>query len=80
MDLPWGLSLDARLREIGRLPDPAVAAYTELDLSAGWSLSPSLSISLSGRNLLHARHVEFVDLPSTVEIGRSYLLDVRWRP
>jgi len=35
MDLPWGLSLDARLREIGRLPDPAVAAYTELDLSAG---------------------------------------------
>lgn len=80
MSLHRGITLDARLREIGRLPDPAVPAYTELDLSAAWSLSPSLSISLSGRNLLHARHVEFVNLPNTVEIGRSYLLDLRWRP
>ncbi|HEX5461099.1 MAG TPA: hypothetical protein VFX20_14130 [Steroidobacteraceae bacterium] len=67
MDLPRGISLDARPRKIGRLPDPAVSAYTELDPSAGWSLSHSLSISLSGRNLLHARHVEFIDLPGIVE-------------
>lgn len=47
---------------------------------AAWPLTVSPSISLCGRNLLHARHVEYVNPPSTVEIGRSYLLDMRWRP
>lgn len=46
---------------------------------AAWPLPASPS-SLCGRNLLHERHVEYVNPPNTVEIGRSHLLDMRWRP
>lgn len=79
MDLPHGVSFDADLRQIASLPDPAVPAYTEVDARVSWAVARNLSLALTGRNLVHARHVEFVNPPNTVEIGRSYRLEVQWR-
>jgi hypothetical protein len=80
----WVLNLD--LRRIGALPAPASPAYTELDARSGWSVSPSLQISLSASNLIHPHHLEFgttaapLQLGSTgVETGRSVFLESRLR-
>jgi len=59
IDLPRDVELHAFLRSVGSLPDPAVPAYTELDLRAAWLVTPDLRLSLTGRNLLHGRHPEF---------------------
>jgi iron complex outermembrane receptor protein len=79
MNLSSALTLDADVRVIGSLPNPAVPAYTELNARLGWSITPSCDVSLSGLNLLHAQHVEYVVVPTTVEVGRSFLVDARWR-
>jgi iron complex outermembrane receptor protein len=79
MSFVHGLTLDADLRWIGSLPNPAVPAYVELNSRVGWSISRSLDVSLTGSNLLHAHHVEYVVAPATVEIARSYVIGARWR-
>ena len=65
-------------RFVTALNDLAVPAYTELNTSLGWTLSPRLQVSLSGFNLLHAHHLEFNGVPE-VEVGRSVYADVRLR-
>ena len=86
MDLArnWVLNLD--LRRVGALPSPASPAYTELDSRIGWSVSPSVELSLTGSNLLHPQHLEFgtavspIQLgPTGVETGRSFLVAAYWR-
>jgi hypothetical protein len=70
MDLArdWVLNLD--LRKIGALPNPASPIY-ELDARIGWSVSPSVDLSLNSRPL---------QLGSTdVETGRSFFIESRWR-
>ncbi len=86
MDLARDWVLDLDLRNIGTLPDPASPAYTELDARIGWTVSPSVDISLSGSNLLHPHHLEFgttaapLQLGSTgVEASRSLFIESRWR-
>jgi len=53
----WLLNLD--LRNIGALPNPASPSYTELNARIGWTVSPSVEISLTGSNLIHPHHLEF---------------------
>jgi iron complex outermembrane recepter protein len=86
MDLArnWVLNLD--LRHIGALPNPASPACTELDARIGWTVSPSVELSLTGSNLIHPHHLEFgtaaapLQLGSTgVETGRSFFIESRWR-
>ncbi|MGE4063761.1 MAG: TonB-dependent receptor plug domain-containing protein [Rhodospirillaceae bacterium] len=48
------------LRAIDELPNPAVPAYVEADATVTWRVTPALSIAVSGLNLLHNRHTEFV--------------------
>ena len=50
---------DLALRRVGGLDQPAVSAYTELNVRMAWQLTPRLELALSGRNLLHADHVEY---------------------
>jgi iron complex outermembrane receptor protein len=71
-------SLDADLRTVGELPNPHVPAYTELNARLGWRVNDQLQISLSGFNLLHPWHQEYV-FPFSDRIGRSVLLDTRMR-
>lgn len=59
VDLPRRTELDASLRRISALPVPGVPAYTEAALRFAWRPTPALELSVVGRDLLHAQHVEF---------------------
>ena len=76
MNLGEHWTLDADLRESGELPNPYVPAYTELGLRLGWQPNDRLGISLSGMNLLHPWHQEYV-FPGSDRIGRTVFLDTR---
>lgn len=53
------LQAELALRRVGRLPQPLVPAYCELDVRMAWQPRPQLEVALSGQNLLHAAHAEF---------------------
>jgi iron complex outermembrane receptor protein len=76
MNLSEHWFLDADLRTVGELPNPHVPGYTELDARLGWSVNDKLQFSLTGLNLLHAWHQEYV-FPDSDRIGRSVFLDAR---
>ena len=90
LHLTWkprtGHAVDAVLRHVAELvhsdDDRApVAAYTELDLQYGWRASPSLTLAVTGRNLLDAHHQEFDRdyMPSVIrEIERSVHFSAQW--
>ena len=77
MTLPERLDLDATLRHVGALPDPQLPAYWELSARLGWRATDRLEVSLSGSNLLHARHLE-LPLPYGEYIGRSVFARLDW--
>ncbi|WP_051340242.1 TonB-dependent receptor plug domain-containing protein [Azospirillum halopraeferens] len=79
MDLASDLSLDVALRRVGRVSPSGVPAYTELDAHLLWQVSPSLTVSLHGLNLLQAQHQEVI-APGTSPprgIGRSVYARLR---
>lgn len=85
MDLPQHLELYAGLRWVDALHNnngPAVGtvpSYVELDARLSWRPVKRLELSLTGQNLLHARHPEFgFPQPTRVEIGRSVYGKVAW--
>ncbi|HEX3755291.1 MAG TPA: TonB-dependent receptor, partial [Rhizomicrobium sp.] len=78
MNLSDDLVLDADLRDIGALPDPKVPEYVELNLNLGWRISDTLELSLSGFNLLHARHLEYVTA-AAAEVKRNFFVETKWR-
>jgi iron complex outermembrane receptor protein len=62
------LHADLALRRVGRLDQPAVSAYTELNVRMAWQVSRQLELALSGRNLLHAGHVEYGSAPGVARV------------
>ena len=72
------VSVDTDFRYVGPLPDPHVPDYVEMNGRLGWKVSPMLELSLSGFNLLHAHHLEYVTGSQDV-IGRSVFAETRWR-
>jgi iron complex outermembrane recepter protein len=76
MDLGSRVTLDGDLRYVGALPNGVVAAYTELNARLGWNITERLQLAVSGRNLLHARHVEY---PGGDAIQRTVSADLQWR-
>ncbi len=79
IDLPHNVTLDVYLREVGALPNPAVSSYIDVNSRIGWAVSPAVSVSMSGFNLLHPRHIEFGSGPGAVEVDRSFLANVQVR-
>lgn len=82
LDLPGDLSGSVMLRHVGSLKDGLVPAYTEADLRLTHPLAPGLDLSLIGQNLLHARHLEFVENGYPVAISyvpRTVSGEVRYR-
>jgi iron complex outermembrane receptor protein len=77
MDLPQGFDLYIGLRQIGSLPDIGVPSYFEVDMRLGWRVTPTLELSLTGQNLVHARHAEQTQ-PPILEIPRSWFAGVRY--
>jgi iron complex outermembrane recepter protein len=59
MNLPGGIELDLAGRAVAALPGTAVGGYRELDARVAWPMSASATISISGTNLLHDRHLEY---------------------
>ena len=76
MDLGPRLKLDADLRYQGRLPDPMLPAYTELNTRLAWSATNKIEIALLGQNLLHDHHQEYA---GGAAIARSVSVQVRAR-
>jgi iron complex outermembrane receptor protein len=64
---------------VGGLKSPAIPRYHEADVRIAWSPTDKLELSIDGQNLLHGRHLEFVNpsLPAS-EIPRSLTLTARW--
>ncbi len=79
IDFGDGVSWDADLRYVGKLPHPAVADYGELNTRVAWQISPAVSVAVEGFNLIHPHHVEFLEAGQSDEIPRSFLVDMRWR-
>ncbi len=78
MDLPHDLKLDVTLRDVARLPNPAVPSYFEMDARLAWNVMDNLELAVSGANLLHDHHAEFLTTGGSNEVPRSVLASIRW--
>lgn len=72
--------LDVALRHVAALPQPVVPAYTVLDFNYGWRATPTLALTLGGRNLLHGRHAEANAAPDRSVFGPEAYAQLRWTP
>lgn len=77
MDLRPDLTLDASLRYVNALPDPALPGYYALMARLAWQVTPVLQLSLAGQNLLQSRVLEY-PLGEGDYIGRSVQLEARY--
>jgi len=71
------VSLDAIVRKIGRLPQPAVDDYTEVHARVAWQVNDALELAVKGFNLLNETHREFA-APQGFEIRRSVMAELRY--
>jgi iron complex outermembrane receptor protein len=71
-DLTW----EADFRYVGKLPNPVVPEYVELNSRLAWKVNDQWELAISGFNLLHAQHVEYA--PGD-EIPRSVYIETRFR-
>lgn len=78
MDITPDLMLDVALRGVGKLPEPKVSAYAEMDVNLNWKISDNLQFSLAGFNLLHKHHPEYLTGGGSNEIPRSVVASIRW--
>ena len=72
------VEFDAALRRVGALPQPAVRAYTAVDLQLLWRVRDGVEVSFLARNAFDPGHVEYRADQSTSEIARALVLAVRW--
>jgi len=79
MDLGRRMTLDLDFRHVGALPSPALPAYTEANARLAWRASRTLDLSITGTNLLHARHLEAPVANGGEEIPRSVYAGARWK-
>jgi iron complex outermembrane recepter protein len=80
VDLPREMEFDAVLRSVASLPNPAVPAYTELNLRFGWRATPLVEVWVAGQDLLHDQHPEFgTDNPARTEFERAMRVGVTFR-
>jgi len=78
-ELPHHTQLDATFRHVSTIANQQVPAYGELDLHLAWLPLPTLELSITGRNLLHAQHAEFGAAATRTEIERSVYGKASWQ-
>ena len=78
MDITSDVNFDWDLRYVSKLPNPVVPAYVEMNASVGWKVSETVRLSLSGFNLLHAKHQEFPASEADA-VPRSFSVGLQWR-
>lgn len=76
MNFGHGVTWNANLREVAKLPHPEVPGYTELDTSLGWAINRTWRVSLTGDNLLHRQHVEFLENGESTEVPRTVFAQI----
>jgi iron complex outermembrane receptor protein len=79
MNVGNAVELDLGLRAVDALESPRVPGYVEADVRVGWHVTETLELSVTGQNLLHARHTEFINgsLPAQA-VPRSATVELRW--
>jgi iron complex outermembrane receptor protein len=83
MNITDDVELDFGVREVGRLPNPAIPSYVSVDARIGWHFLKNVELSLSGTNLFDDRHQEFGSLPlqfgaaALNNIGRTVFVALR---
>ncbi len=78
INLTSDINFDWDLRYVSKLPNPAVPAYVEMGAGFGWNVSEMVRLSLTGFNLLHARHQEFPASEADA-VPRSFSVGLQWR-
>ena len=85
LNLPHGLTLDARLRWIDPLrinnggAPATVPGYSELNARLAWQVTKAWELALVGQNLLHRQHFEYgVPGPADDEIQRNVYGEAAW--
>ncbi|GAB2877788.1 hypothetical protein GCM10027277_53950 [Pseudoduganella ginsengisoli] len=79
LDIGDWQQLDFTLRYSGKLPNPPVPAYYDMDMQWLWKLRPNMDVALIGQNLLHRDHPEFGGLSGRSFYERTALVKVTWR-
>jgi len=79
-DFPYRTQLDAIVRRVSGLSDPAVSAYTTVNLRAGWRVRRDLELSVTGENLFYGGHAEFTDPMTRTQFGQVVFFKVACRP
>ncbi|MCU1246735.1 MAG: TonB-dependent receptor, partial [Acidobacteria bacterium] len=74
LDLPWQSELDLTARYVSARSNPAVPAYTAVDLRCGWRPRRGLELSVTGTNLAGKGHGEFTDISTRTEVGRGVFI------
>jgi hypothetical protein len=72
--------LDLDLYCVGKLSADNIPAYQRLDLHWEWKLTPSLTLSVLGRDLLRPQHYEFQSEGFTTQspLKRGASVKLRW--
>jgi iron complex outermembrane receptor protein len=78
LDLGERWAWDVSVRRVGARPQPAVPAYTAVDMRVAWTSGP-WELGLVLRNLADPRHPEWGVPANRVEHERSALLQLSWR-
>lgn len=81
--LPDNWEFDWTLRYVDDLFLGYIPEYTEFDMRIGRQITPNVSVSLAGKNLLDPSKPEFVDGnygPALTELQRSAFIQIDWRP
>ncbi|HVK53701.1 MAG TPA: TonB-dependent receptor [Burkholderiales bacterium] len=71
--------LDIMVRQVGSLPDPAVSAYTAVDVRFGWKPTREVEMSLTVRNAFDPGHIESGARATASEIERGAFVKLVWR-
>jgi iron complex outermembrane receptor protein len=80
LNLPGNFELDAFFRAVSKLRASNLPGYEELDLRFGWQVNRRLDVALIGRELLHARHAEFLGGSAQARyFQREVALRVTWQ-
>jgi iron complex outermembrane receptor protein len=81
LGLRSNLDWDTSIYFVGQLSAGQIPGYTRLDTQLRWRIAESAEVSITGQNLLTARHAEFIDALTVdyTQVQRSILGKITWR-
>jgi len=82
MQIHESLDFDLWLRYVDELETQGIDSYTTLDARLSYLVSPSLRLSLVGRNLLESDHTEFLEefgINEGTQIPREAYVELQWQ-